>query len=269
MSKAAAKSDKEKDLDSTVKQKRELLKLYPFDNPDKKILKLSKGNDANNVEFGIHFKRNYALPLPSVSKIIQKTMPEQQRMWLERWEKAQIAKLGIEGFKAMKKQMFAHGNELHGAVEDYFRGGSLPNIETKKDETVKNLITSVSPIIKDFQRPALSAESQVIHPTLNYVGYFDALTYHAKSESIVLIDWKTTEKTKTTLKSTFDAPLQVAAYVGALNHDARYPYQVENALVVVVNKNGNPAKVFKMGKNLLRNYWLHWINRCLQYQTMS
>ena len=122
MSKAAAKSDKEKDLDSTVKQKRELLKLYPFDNPDKTILKLSKGNDANNVEFGIHFKRNYALPLPSVSKIIQKTMPEQQRMWLERWEKAQIAKLGIEGFKAMKKQMFAHGNELHGAVEDYFRG---------------------------------------------------------------------------------------------------------------------------------------------------
>ena len=71
-------------------------------------------------------------------------------------------------------------------------------------------------------RPALSLESQVIHPTLNYVGYFDALAYHKKSKKVVLIDWKTSEKKKSTLAKTFDAPLQVAAYVGALNHDSRY-----------------------------------------------
>ena len=58
-----------------------------------------------------------------------------------------------------------------------------------------------------------------------------ASEYHKKSKKVVLIDWKTSEKKKSTLAKTFDAPLQVAAYVGALNHDSRY-----------VKKNG-----FKLG----------------------
>lgn len=37
--------------------------------------------------------------IPSVTKILQKTMSAQQVLYLERWKKRKIAELGVEGFK--------------------------------------------------------------------------------------------------------------------------------------------------------------------------
>lgn len=47
---------------------------------------------------------------------------------------------------------------------------------------------------------------------------------------LVIIDWKKSDKLKTTLDMMFDAPLQVAAYVGAVNFDKCFPYKVSNVL---------------------------------------
>lgn len=43
---------------------------------------------------------------------------------------------------------------------------------------------------------------------------------------MVLIDWKTSEKPKPVVNMTYDAPLQVAAYIGAMNADPNYDVEV-------------------------------------------
>ena len=76
-------------------------------------------------------------------------------------------------------------------------------------------------------------------------------------------------KYKVTLTSTFDAPLQVAAYVGALNHDDRYAGQVESALIVIVYNDGRQATVLPLTKFKLETYWKDWLTRLHLYQKMK
>ena len=54
----------------------------------------------------------------------------------------------------MKEDLFRHGHELHYAVEEYFgESGSLSaSLKAEGDQTVQNLIHSLSPVIDDFQR---------------------------------------------------------------------------------------------------------------------
>lgn len=42
----------------------------------------------------------------------------------------------------------------------------------------------------------------------------------------VVIEWKKSSRDKSSLQSTYDAPLQLAAYMGAVNNDSSYDFKV-------------------------------------------
>ena len=88
------------------------------------------------------------------------------------------------------------------------------------------------------------------------------------SQKVILIDWKTSKKQKLNLRHAFDAPIQIAAYVGALNHDQRYPFQIENAMIAVVYNDGSEANLIHMDKKELIRHWIMWLNRLKQYEKL-
>lgn len=48
-----------------------------------------------------------------------------------------------------------------------------------------------------------------------------------------LIDWKKSGKQQTSLATTYDAPIQVAAYIGTINAFNEYSFKVTNLLEVI------------------------------------
>ena len=82
---------------------------------------------------------------------------------------------------------------------------------------------------------------------------------------IVVIEWKTSDRKKSTINSTFDYPLQMCAYLGALNADARYTIQANGAILVVAYNDGSPAHAFTLSATDLNKYWKCWLLRLQEY----
>ncbi|XP_005749388.1 mitochondrial genome maintenance exonuclease 1 [Pundamilia nyererei] len=202
--------------------------------------------------------------VPSVTRILQQTLSPDQIFYLERWRKKMIAELGEEGFKEYSQNLFRQGKLFHSALEDV-----LTSHATWKDRSpseyppeVQGYMQSVSDILEDI-RAVRAIESTVQHETLNYLGVVDCVARYRGV--LCVIDWKTSDKPKPFLSNTYDNPLQVAAYAGALNSDANYKYQVENGLIVVAYKDGSPAHAHQLNSELMLEYWKTWLLRLEEF----
>lgn len=89
--------------------------------------------------------------------------------------------------------------------------------------------------------------------------------YLSFRKELCAFEWKTSEKCKSKLAFTYDAPVQLCAYLGALNIDPRYDLTVKNGRVVVAYKNGDTANIFHLTETDLRKYWLIWLKRLQEY----
>ena len=89
-----------------------------------------------------------------------------------------------------------------------------------------------------------------------------------KGKHLCLIDWKTSGKAKPNLRSTYENPLQVAAYVGALNHDPAYNVEVLRGCIVIVYNDGAKANVLEIPQAKLKKYWDIWRDKLQMYNRM-
>ncbi|KAI4884919.1 hypothetical protein NFI96_013223 [Prochilodus magdalenae] len=201
--------------------------------------------------------------IPSVTKVLQKTMSASQLFYLERWKRRKIAELGEEGFKEYSMNLFKHGRLFHAAIEATLTQEASPKEDAEGPEEVSGYLQSIGHVLEEVTG-VRAIESVVEHQSLRYLGIVDCVaTYRG---SLCVIDWKTSEKPKPFLHNTYDNPLQVAAYIGALNSDNNYNYQVENGLIVVAYKDGSPAHSHCLNAEQVMQYWEKWLFRLEEYK---
>ncbi|KAL0964823.1 hypothetical protein UPYG_G00329480 [Umbra pygmaea] len=205
--------------------------------------------------------------VPSVTRILQQTMSPEQQFFLERWRKKMIAQLGEEGFKEYSQNLFRQGKLFHTAVENVLlttqeADTTDPGQEAEVPAGIEGCLNSIRHVLDDI-RGVRAIESRVLHDKLGYLGIVDCVALY--KGVLCVIDWKTSERSKPFLSNTYDNPLQVAAYVGALNSDVNYNYQVENGLIVVAYKDGSPAHCHRMSSELVLQYWERWLVRLDEY----
>nr|XP_019948023.1 PREDICTED: mitochondrial genome maintenance exonuclease 1 isoform X2 [Paralichthys olivaceus] len=200
---------------------------------------------------------------PSVTRILQQTLSPEQRFYLERWKRRMIEELGEDGFKEYSQNLFRQGKLFHSTLDDILASGATqknkPPVETAEHPAeVQGYVESVSHILEDVSA-VRAIESTVNHDTLDYLGIVDCVARYRGV--LCVIDWKTSEKPKPFLSNTYDNPIQVAAYAGALNNDGNYKYQVDHGLIVVAYKDGSPAHAHQLSSELMLQYWRTWLLR--------
>ncbi|XP_063247313.1 mitochondrial genome maintenance exonuclease 1 isoform X2 [Prinia subflava] len=217
----------------------------PLINPSKRILSVSSDS---NIPMKIGLQRT---KMPSVTRILQQTLSPQQVFYLERWKQKMIEELGKDGFEEYTK-----------TLESIFLSEEMAARDQAEDDTVAGYLSSVGHVLEDISE-VKALESGVHHETLQYLGLVDCVAKYRGQ--LCVIDWKTSEKPKPFLQNTYDNPLQVAAYIGAINHDANYDFQVRCGLIVVAYKNGSPAHPHFMDPDLCSQYWNKWLLRLEEY----
>ncbi|NWU80387.1 MGME1 exonuclease, partial [Onychorhynchus coronatus] len=228
----------------------------PLINPNKRIPPL---NSNSSLPRKITLQKT---KMPSVTHILQQTLSPQQVFYLERWKQKMIMELGKDGFEKYTKNLFLQGELFHSALESIFLSEEMAIKEKSEDDLISGYLSSVEHVLEDISE-VKALESGVHHETLQYLGLVDCVAKYRGQ--LCVIDWKTSEKPKPFLKNTYDNPLQVAAYIGAINHDANYDFQVRCGLIVVAYKNGSPAHPHFMDPDLCSQYWNKWLLRLEEY----
>ncbi|XP_054840792.1 mitochondrial genome maintenance exonuclease 1 [Eublepharis macularius] len=199
----------------------------------------------------------------SVTAVLGRTRPPEQAWALERWRQRQVRELGPEGFAALTEQTFQQGKLFHAALEMLLLAEESPVKQQEEPSGVSGYLASVQHVLREVSG-VRALESAVQHETLHYQGLVDCVAEYRGR--LCVIDWKTSGKSKPLLRNTFDNPLQVVAYVGALNHDANYDFQVDCGLLVVAYKDGSPAHPHYMDPELCSHYWNKWLLRLKEFR---
>ncbi|GBP54444.1 Mitochondrial genome maintenance exonuclease 1 [Eumeta japonica] len=201
-------------------------------------------------------QNDYAQQYPSVTLILNKTMTEESQQALEKWKQERIAEMGLEEFNRYYEAQMAVGTKFHSTLKTYF---TQPQSQLRIEKEVEGVWNSVGEVLRGITSPK-AIESNVIHPVLKYRGIFDAIADY--EDKPTLIEWKKSDKPRKSLALTYDNPVQLAAYFGAVCHDLNYKhFNVRDALLVIAYTDGSKADVYHLTTDKLREHWAQWLIR--------
>ncbi|XP_014477541.1 PREDICTED: uncharacterized protein LOC106745975 isoform X2 [Dinoponera quadriceps] len=209
------------------------------------VLSISAKDDLKTIRF------------PSVTKILMHTMSPESKLALEVWRRRMIIILGQKGFDRYQRELLEDGSSLHACI-----ARSLLGKEYEVSSRIEPVFKSVRSVLENVSE-VKAIESHVAHTKLRYKGIVDCVASY-RGENYV-IDWKKSDKKKLDLKATYDAPIQVAAYIGAINASNLYPFAIKRGLVVIAYTCGDPATVHEVCDDTLQKYWMMWLQRLQQY----
>uniref|UniRef100_A0A915KPR3 PD-(D/E)XK endonuclease-like domain-containing protein n=1 Tax=Romanomermis culicivorax TaxID=13658 RepID=A0A915KPR3_ROMCU len=102
------------------------------------------------------------------------------------------------------------------------------------------------------------------HPFLCYKGVFDGIVTH--NNQLVIFEIKTSDRIKNSLATSFDYPLQVAAYAGLINYDKSLDLKITNGLIMVCYPlKDQPATLLEVDFNNMKKYWRKWLKKLSQF----
>ncbi|XP_059062936.1 uncharacterized protein LOC131855654 [Achroia grisella] len=201
-------------------------------------------------------KNDFAKQYPSVTLILNKTMTEESRTALEKWKQERIAEMGLDAFNKFYEAQMAVGTKFHSTLKNYF---TQPQAQLRIDKEVEGVWVSVSELLKSISSPK-AIESNVVHPVLKYRGIFDAIADY--EDKPTLIEWKKSDKPRKSISLTYDNPVQLAAYFGAVCNDLNYKHlNVRDALLVIAYTDGSKADAYHLPTDKLREHWAQWLIR--------
>ncbi|KAK0059808.1 mitochondrial genome maintenance exonuclease 1 [Biomphalaria pfeifferi] len=205
--------------------------------------------------------------VPSVKSILNKSMPSINRYFLERWREKMIKELGEEGFQQHQEATIKRGLNLHANIQDYLSGKPLSEIQIMPDN--QGHWASLQSTFKTMSN-ITALEVGVFHPLLLYRGVFDCVAKY--KDFLCVIDWKVSKKPRPTIKDTYDDPLQIVAYIGAINANDEYVRKfglINHGMIVIAYPDGQPSHVHIMDKATNKDYWRTWTDRLYDFYQLT
>ncbi|CAG2177222.1 unnamed protein product [Oppiella nova] len=203
---------------------------------------------------------NHVSYYPSVTTILSSTMSVQSVVALDKWKKLKTSQLGEKGFRDYQKNILSRGKLLHLNIKNF--------LQTKDEscltlnENIEKLWQSLSHALPDIRDVQL-CETPVAHPFLCYKGIVDCVAYY--SGKLVIVEWKTSEKLKPTLKDIYDNPLQAVAYMGAINFETDHHLPIKEVVLVYAYEDGSKCQIHHLNGDQCLKYWGQWLARVKAY----
>lgn len=190
---------------------------------------------------------------PSVTTILNLTKPQEQRDRLSNWK----ARIGTETATQIATRASRRGTQTHKQIERYLLGKNpdCPEASLPYWESIKPVLDKINTI--------RLIEGSVFNYNLNYSGKVDCVASYQGIPCIC--EWKTADKPKGSIERLYEYPLQMSAYLGAVNQFYRdCDIDINHALLVVAIPD-MPAEIFWFELAAMNEYWKIWESRVAQY----